>query len=134
MAAATVVSVPFAWLLSYGAALMALLGLFFFALFGLVIGAVAYRFGAPVRPIPITHIRIGTAIIVLICWCLSFAKEARDFPTDKANVAIGVVHPLPDGMTANEFKADVASFVKVALDAGQVQKPRKFILGFRRVG
>ena len=115
VAAATVVSMPFAWLLSYGAALMTLLGLFFFALFGLVIGAVAYRFGVSVRPIPITHIRVGTAIIVLTCWSLSFAKEVRDFPTDKANAAIGVVRPLPDGMTADDFKADVASFVKRTL-------------------
>lgn len=109
------VSLPFAWLLSYGAALMALLGLFFFALFGLVIGAVAYRFGVTVRPIPITHIRAGTAIIVFTCWSLSFAKEVRDFPMDKANAAIVVVRPLPDGMTADEFKVDVARFVKRTL-------------------
>jgi len=113
--AATIASLPFAWLLSYGAALMALLGLFFFALFGIVIGAVAYRFGAPVRPVPLAHIRIGTAILVLVCWGLSLVKEVRDFPTDKANAAIGAARTLPDGMTADEFKADVARFVRATL-------------------
>jgi len=113
--AGLVVSVPLGWLLSYGAALVALLGLFFFALFGLVIGAVMYRFGAPARPIPKHQVSLGAAVVVAFCWCLAMTIEVHEFPTDRGNAALRDVSPLPDGMTAAEFKKNVADFVRNTL-------------------
>jgi len=108
-------SVPLGWLLSYGAALMALLGLFFFALFGLVIGAVIYRVSASCRPLPKSHIAAGTAVVVAFCWGLSYWKEVHDFPMDKAREAAGRVSPLPAGMTREMLLEDVAGFVRSEL-------------------
>ena len=83
--AGTIVSLPFAWLLSYAAALPFYLGLFFFMLFGLVIGAVMFRVGAPGRPYRRFAVLAGTTFIVAVCWTLSLVKESRDFPTDIAD-------------------------------------------------
>jgi len=110
--AGLVVSVPLGWLLSYGAALVALLGIFFFTLFGLVIGAVMYRFGAPARPIPKSQVSLGAAVVVAFCWCLAMTIEVHEFPTDRANAALRQVSPLPDGVTGVQFKQDVADFVR----------------------
>src|SRR3990172_853649 len=67
-AAGTVVSLPLAWLLSYAAMLPFYLGLFFFMLFGLVIGAVAFRVAAPGRPYHRFAVLAGTTLIVGVCW------------------------------------------------------------------
>jgi len=113
--AGAIASLPLGWLLSYGAALMALLGLFFFALFGLVIGAVMCRVAAPARPILMSHIKAGVGVVVLICWSLSMAKEVHDFPIDKANYALASVSPLPEGTSPEGFKEDVKRFVRDTL-------------------
>ena len=42
--------------------------------------------------------------------------EVHDFPTDKANAVLAKVHMLPDGMTADEFRAQTADFVRRTLD------------------
>ncbi len=116
--AGALASLPLGWLLSYGAALMALLGLFFFALFGLVIGAVVFRVGQSARPIHPRHIKIGTALVTIVCWGLSMAKEVHDFPQDKARFALKQASPLPDGVTAEAFKRDVIQFVQDQLETG----------------
>ena len=45
--AGVAVTLPVAWLLSFAGTLPFFLGVFFFALFGLLIGAVIYRVAAP---------------------------------------------------------------------------------------
>jgi hypothetical protein len=113
--AGAIVSLPLAWLLSFGAALVALLGLFFFSLFGLVIGAVMFRIGAAARPLPKGVVRLGTAIVVTLCWGLAMEIEVQQFPTDKAAYAIGIVSPLPDGVDRDAFQNSVAQFVRDTL-------------------
>lgn len=115
--AGLIVSLPLAWLLSLGVALPMLLGVFFFALFGLVIGAVMYRLASPARPIERTAIRLGTAAVVLWCWTTAYAMEVYDFPDDRAEYALKKVPKLPDGVTREEFLADVAQFVRDQLTA-----------------
>ena len=110
--AGVAVSLPLGWLLSYGAALIMLLGVFFFLLFGLVIGAVMCRVAAPARPLPVARIRFGVVVVVSVCWGVSFAVEVAEFPGDKAKEAIGRVAVLPDGMTVEAFKTDVERFVR----------------------
>ncbi|MEE9295245.1 MAG: hypothetical protein V3W34_09850 [Phycisphaerae bacterium] len=92
-----------------------MLGLFFFALFGLLIGAVMYRIGLPAQPVPSVPLRIGVGIVVLLCWGLSIAIEAHDFPTDQADALLRIIEPLPDGMTGTMVKADIAEFARDTL-------------------
>ena len=81
---AAVASLPIVWLLSYAGTLPFFLGLFFFALFGLIVGAVIHRVASPGRPYMTMPLVIGTALVVLLGWSLSLVKEARDFPSDMA--------------------------------------------------
>lgn len=108
-------SLPLGWLLSYGAMLPAMLGLFFFALFGLVIGATMYRVGARHRPMSIGRLRAGVGLIVAFCWGTSMYFEVREFPSDKAREALHRVPMLPDGMTRSELLHDVERQVRETL-------------------
>lgn len=106
----TIASLPFAWILSYAAALPYFIGLFFFALFGLVIGAVAHRVAAPARPFRSSILVVGTTCIVLTTWTLSMVKEAKDFPKDMVKQA-EATHDIGD-RTIAQFRAEVASNVR----------------------
>ena len=75
--AGAIASLPLAWLLSYAAFLMFFLGLFFFALFGLLIGAVVYRVAFGNQPYSRTTVLLGTTILVAVPWTFSIVKEAR---------------------------------------------------------
>jgi hypothetical protein len=105
------VSLPLAWLLSYAALLPFYLGLFFFALFGLIIGAVMHRIASAGRPYRRVTLIVGTAIVVAFTWVCSIAKEARDFPNDMACSAAGVTRYIGD-RPIGEWRAEVADKVR----------------------
>ena len=113
-AAGTIVSLPLAWLLSYAAMLPFYLGLFFFMLFGLVIGAVMFRVAAPGRPYHRFAVLAGTTLIVGVCWTLSLVKESRDFPAD---IAADTVRRTRDigRLSADDYRAAVAEEVRTFL-------------------
>jgi len=113
-AAGTIVSLPFAWLLSYAAMLPFYLGLFFFMLFGLVIGAVVYRIAAPGRPYGRFAVLAGTTLIVGVCWTASFVKESTDFPVDLAADAEGRTRDIRP-RSPEEYRTAVAEEVRIFL-------------------
>lgn len=106
----SVICLPCAWLLSYGAALPFFLGLFFFVLFGLVIGAAMHRVAAPGRPHGRMSLIVGTSLVVGLGWGVSITKEAVDFPSDIAADAITKRLNLGDSTSA-EYRAEVAGGV-----------------------
>jgi hypothetical protein len=69
-------------LLTWALSLMFLLGLFFFMLFGLLIGAVVFRIAAPARPIARSSLTAVTMLVTLAGWLTAVLKEATDFPHD----------------------------------------------------
>ena len=109
-------ALPIGWLLCYGALLPFYLGLFFFLLFGLLLGAVMYRVGAPARPIARRRIMVGTAVVVAVTCAVSIAVEGYDFPGQMADNAIRQHRKLPDGTSAQEFRRksaqDVARYLR----------------------
>ena len=109
------VAIPLGWLLSFAAALFVFLGLFFFMLFGLLIGAAMFRIGRTARPIAKWRIRIGTAMVVLVGWGVSMAIECHDFPSDIAERTIGEFRVRPDGMTPDDIKRQAAQWVRAHL-------------------
>lgn len=115
VAAGMTVAVPLGWLLSFAAALFVYLGLFFFMLFGLLIGAAMFRIGRTARPIAKGRIRIGTALVVLVGWGVSMAVECHDFPSDVAERTIGEFRVRPDGMTPDDIKRQAAQWVRTHL-------------------
>ncbi len=107
VAVGLIVSVPLAWLLSYAATLFFLLGLFFYALFGLIIGASVYRVAALRKPYGQSMVLIGTTVIVLFTWVFSLAKESRDFPSDIASQAAESRRLWRDHLSSDEYRARV---------------------------
>ena len=92
------------------------LGVFFFALFGLVIGAAIHRVASPAGPYSPVGVLAGTTLVVLLVFGLSLLKESRDFPSDLAHDAVGRTADL-HGRTAAEYRAAVEAEVRAFLKA-----------------
>ena len=123
-----VISLPFAWLLSYAALLPFFIGLFFFVLFGLLIGAVAYRIAAPARPFRPSAIIAGTTLIVAAGWGGSIIKESRDFPSDVSAEATRRARDIGES-PVSQFRAKVADQVREFL---RERYPPGGIIGYVR--
>jgi len=117
VAAASAAGIPCGVVLSYAALLPFYIGVFFFALFGLMVGAFAFRIGSPSKPYPGARIILGTTVIVLVTFVASIVKEGRDFPKDMATRAIKSTRDIGT-MTAAQFRE------KVALDVRQFLRDR----------
>ena len=103
----SLLSMPFGWLLSYAAQLPFYLGLFFFVLFGLVIGAAACRMAASRGPFSRGAVLVGTTIIIASCWLTSIVTECLDFPDSMAVKAVAAASTLGDRDLA-AYKQSVA--------------------------
>jgi hypothetical protein len=108
---AAIFAIPLAWLLSYAASLPFFLGLFFFMLFGLIIGAIAFRVSARGRPYAMFPLILGTTFLVALVWSFSLVKEARDFPGDVARRVSLRTRDIGDRSLA-EFRGAVAEDVR----------------------
>lgn len=124
----TVVSLPFAWLLSYAAMLPFYLGLFFFMLFGLFIGAVTFRIAARGRPYRRFAVLAGTTFIVGACWTASLVKESRDFPADVAADAVRRTRDI-GRRSADDYRKAVIEEVRAFV---REQHPPGGVLGYAR--
>ena len=111
VAGGLLVSLPLSWLLSYAAALPFFLGLFFFALFGLVIGAVVHRIASPGRPYPLSVVLAGTILIISVGWGISLVTESRGLPWDLAKEAANRTRDL-EGRTHAEYISHVAGEIR----------------------
>jgi len=105
-----IVAMPLAWLLSFAGMLPGFLGLFFFALFGVVIGATVHRVAAPGRPYNKWVVLAGTTVVVLVTWLVAIGIESRDFPRGVAIRAGNQTRNIGD-QTIEEFRAAVAADV-----------------------
>ncbi len=85
--------------------------MFFFALFGLVIGAVVHRVASPGRPYARGTVWAGTITLVVSGWLVSICVEARSLPMDLAR-------NVPDwtlnlhGQKRSQFVQDVADRIR----------------------
>lgn len=103
--------VPLSYLLCHGATLPGMLGLFFFILFGLVIGAAMFRVWAPLRPLTSATIGTGIALVVLVAWGGSLVWEGIVFPSDVAKEAVKQVVKI-QGKTGGDVRAGAAGAVR----------------------
>ncbi len=102
------VSVPLGWLLSYAAQLPFYLGLFFFPLFGLMIGAAMHRAAHRARPYHTTPLLVGTTMAVMFCWMFSLTVEANDMPVWVATHASRNPRLKLHNQTIEAYRATVA--------------------------
>jgi hypothetical protein len=104
------------------------LGLFFFMLFGLVIGAVTFRIAAPGRPYRRLTVLAGTTLIVGVCWTASIVKESWDFPADIARDAVRRSRDI-GRRSADDYRTAVAEEVRTFL---RERHPPGGVLGYMR--
>ncbi len=98
-------------LLGFVSMLPFFLGLFFFLLLGLVPGAVLFRFGHPVRPIPRLPLWVGIILVLMTTWLVSGYVEYLSLP---GHVAVKVRRNIPDfpeGYTREKLNDYFAEFV-----------------------
>lgn len=126
--AGVVASLPLAWLLSHAALLPFFLGVFFFALFGLVIGAVMHRVASPARPYPSATLLVGTTIVVAFGLIGSVVMESRDFPRKMATEAGDKTRNIGN-RTIDEYRTAVANDIRRYL---REQYPPGGTLGYVR--
>lgn len=128
--AGCLVSIPLGWLLSHAALLPFFLGLFFFVLFGLVIGALMHRIAAPARPLRTAGVIVGTTVVVLSCWSYSIYQEYRSFPAKRAKEAMRDPRiRIDEGQTAEEYRLQVAANVRAYINEAY---PPGGLLGYVR--
>lgn len=133
-----VVATPLTWLLSFAAALPFMIGTFFFALFGLFVGATVFRVAAPGRPHGRFQVLAATTVVVFFMFGGSLALEGRGFASDLAADAAWRTRDLGD-RTIGEFRAaaereiathiamkyppgGVLGYVRWVLDGGEIPR------------
>lgn len=133
-----VVATPLTWLLSFAAALPFMIGTFFFALFGLFVGATVFRVAAPGRPHGPWQVLAGTTLVVFFMFGGSLALEGRGFASDLAADAAWRTRDLGDRSIA-DFRATaereiathvatkyppggVLGYVRWVLDGGEIPR------------
>ena len=126
--AGMVLSLPLGYLLCHAASLPAMLGLFFFLLFGLLIGAAMVRVWTPLQPLAPRTIRVGVALVVLSAWGGSLVWEGLTFPSDVAGEAIRQVVKVSD-KTAGDVRADAT---QAARDFLKKRYPPGGVIGYWR--
>ncbi|MGI0149866.1 MAG: hypothetical protein ACREDF_10095, partial [Thermoplasmata archaeon] len=129
---------PFGWILSYAAALPFFIGLFFFALLGLIVGATAFRVAKGGAPYARFTVIAGTTVIVLAGWLTTVVKEGRDFPHDMAKLAAertldlgdrslpefhrAVADEVTNFLAAHYAPGGTLGYVRWVLAGGQIRK------------
>ena len=110
--AGLVLAVILAWtLLSFALSLLFMLGLFFFMLFGLIIGATMFRFGGSARPMAKSSVTAMTAIVSLVCWSVAVYKECLEFPEDFVDSAIKSKRVYVPKNGYDEVRAELHGFI-----------------------
>lgn len=123
------IGLPLGWLLSYLGSLPFFLGLFFFMLFGLVIGAVMFRSGQRRRPLQPRGLRLASALVVGVTWGTALTFEALEFPSNEANKALERVATLPAGTERSQVLHEYRTFLVRYLDE---RYPPGGVLGYFR--
>jgi len=107
---------PFMLALSFVGLLVFYLGLFFYMLFGLLIGALLYRKWAPLRPLPERRLMVGIAIVTFYTWGGGLYLEGWRNPINVSKAAIGRTEQLPKDMGNEEamaiFRSETQGFLR----------------------
>jgi hypothetical protein len=114
-------------LLSYALSLIAMLGLFFFMLFGLIIGATMYRSADKSRIVPRSQAVVATIIVSLVCWSIAVTKEAVDYPQDFVDAAIDNNKVRKPRGKVDEIRIELHTFITEYL---KTEYPPGGVLGY----
>ncbi|MHC5109474.1 MAG: hypothetical protein ACYTHJ_06310 [Planctomycetota bacterium] len=109
--AAAIIALPLSWLLNLAATLPFFIGLFFFALFGLFIGAACFRIAEPGRPYGPVKVLAGTTVLVLGTFGVAVIFEANSIGSMMSKEAVYLPTLDLKGEPVEQFRARVAGEV-----------------------
>jgi hypothetical protein len=123
-----VLALPLGWLLGHGALLPSYLGLFFFALFGLVLGATVYRVAQRGDRLPRRTVLAGTLLLVVFTWAVGMTREGLAFPEQMARAVVERAEASDlAGRTGEEFHRDALADINQFL---ATEHPPGGVLGY----
>ncbi|MEP0841501.1 MAG: hypothetical protein HRF43_02170 [Phycisphaerae bacterium] len=111
------------------AVLPAFLGLYFFLLFGLLIGALMYRAALPAAPVPRRRLYLIGGLTGGVLWTACLAGEYRYLPEGAFNVVRSNITMVLDPPRREEVRRRVAEHVR---DQINEQYPPGGIVGYAR--
>lgn len=131
VAIGAIVSLALGWtLLSWALALPFMLGVFFFMLFGLFVGAAMFRVASGYVPVKRRTIVTASIVVAVIGWLTSLAKEGVDYPHDFVKHAQKRVH-VPDVEGGLEqVRSELYAFINNELST---KYPPGGVLGYFRL-
>lgn len=110
--AGVVCMIPLGILLSYAAFLPFLLGIFFFTVFGLLVGAVAFRAASPGQPYARGSVVAAAFVVIVAGGGISLAWEYHDFAEGIATESLRFTPTSAlEERSVEQFKADVVDQV-----------------------
>ncbi len=140
---------PSALLLAYLAALPFMLGLFFFLLVGLLVGAIMFRFARPASPLTRRQVRLATSLVVAELWVGSLYAEYRALygtaekqvvrtigylkPDDRAELHQSVVQGVDAHLARLSPGGGLPAYIRWVLGSGQMDLDRPFKGGSERI-
>jgi hypothetical protein len=107
---------PIGWLLATAALLPFYLGLFFFALFGLLLGAVQFRIGSPAAPISRWALWFGGILVVITTWTLAMGIEYLHLYSDAVRF-VKESHRMLTPEQVRQVEADTPARIRERLAA-----------------
>lgn len=123
---AILIGAPLGWLLSHLAMLPFYLGLFFFMLGGLLIGAIQYRIALPAAPMNRRTVLCGSILVILSMWLVSITFEYRHLAPD----AVDFVKMERVRMTAAQIKESEEQIPQRIREQLAIEYPPGGLLGY----
>ena len=105
------IAIPVGVLLSFLAFLPYLLGLFFFLLLGLLLGAAQFRLGLPAAPLPGRWLVLGAAAVILTTYVTALAFEYRTLYRGAVKFAMKS-HRTLDAAGMDRVRSDVPARIR----------------------
>ncbi|HOB73067.1 MAG TPA: hypothetical protein PKG54_00950 [Phycisphaerae bacterium] len=106
-------ALPTSWVLAMLAMLPRLLGLFFFLVAGLLIGAVMYRIGLPAAPVPRARLYVAGLAVALVLWLAGLMVEYQALP----RLAFGAVRGTMKFSIGPERKEHIQNTLRSHIEA-----------------
>lgn len=106
------VAVVLGWtLLSFAISLPFFLGVFFFMLFGLFVGAAMFRAARNLQPIKKKTVVTATVVTVFLGWMTAVVKEGADYPKDFVKQALKKAHVPPTAGAHDKVQSELKEFI-----------------------
>ncbi len=129
VALAIIIAPPIGWAMTPVAPLLGELGLFFFLVVSLLMGAITYRVALPAAPVPRLRLYILTGLVALIVWSANLLTEYLTFPGVAAKAVRHSIYMSLSPERRQRVEDGVRSYIHSQLEANY---PPGGMIGYMR--